>query len=212
MLDVGWSELILIGVVALIVVGPRDLPEMFRTLGRFTAKTRAMARDFSKVMEEAARETGVNDIARDLRETTSAKALGLDAVKNAASKFEQWDPLKAAKAATAPGPATPTSSSALTSSAGAAVTTGAAQGAEVAKGAEAGKVIAENSVSLTQPSAPVAAADPVAPGDFSAAASGAAPQITPAITPATTPAAAASGPQPAARPRGRVRKKPESQI
>ncbi len=92
MLDFGWSELLLIGIVALIVVGPEDLPAMFRTLGRFTAKARSMARDFSRAMEDAARETGVQDVASDLRKATSPRALGLDALQRAADKFEKWDP------------------------------------------------------------------------------------------------------------------------
>ena len=54
MFDVGWSELLVIGIVALIVVGPRDLPGMFRALGRFTAKARGMAREFQRAMEAAA--------------------------------------------------------------------------------------------------------------------------------------------------------------
>lgn len=98
MLDVGGSELVIIGVVALIVIGPRDLPEMFRTLGRFTTKLRSMARDFQRAMNSAADEAGVKDVARDLKTMTSSKNLGLDAVKEAASKFEKWDPLKPASA------------------------------------------------------------------------------------------------------------------
>ena len=94
MLDIGWAELMLIGVVALIVIGPKDLPDMFRTMGRFTAKMRSMARDFQRAMDQAAKESGIRDVAADLRATTSAKSLGLDAVKDAASKFEKWDPLK----------------------------------------------------------------------------------------------------------------------
>jgi sec-independent protein translocase protein TatB len=98
MLDVGGSELVIIGVVALIVIGPKDLPEMFRTLGRFTGKLRSMARDFQRAMESAADQAGVKDVAKDLKSMTSSKNLGLDAVKDAATKFEKWDPLKPASA------------------------------------------------------------------------------------------------------------------
>lgn len=92
MLDIGWSELVLIGVVALIVVGPQDLPQMFRTLGRFTAKARSMAREFSSAMESAAKEAGLDEATKDLRSLTSKKALGLDALETAATKFEAWKP------------------------------------------------------------------------------------------------------------------------
>ncbi|MCT8159758.1 Sec-independent protein translocase protein TatB [Pseudoruegeria sp. SHC-113] len=92
MLDLGWSELLLIGIVALIVVGPKDLPVMFRQLGRFTGKARAMARDFQRAMNEAADEAGVKDVASDLKNATSAKKLGLDKLKDAASEFEKWQP------------------------------------------------------------------------------------------------------------------------
>ena len=114
MFEIGWTELMLIGIVALIVIGPKDLPDMFRTMGRFTAKLRSMARDFQRAMDQAAKETGVNDIAADLKAATSAKSMGLDAVKDAASRFEKWDPMKpaskfgsAAAAVAAPAPKSP---------------------------------------------------------------------------------------------------------
>ena len=65
--DIGWAELLIIGVVALIVIGPEDLPEMFRQLGRFTAKIRQMAREFQRAMDQAAKDSGVNDVAKDLK-------------------------------------------------------------------------------------------------------------------------------------------------
>ncbi len=87
MLDIGWTELFLIGVVALIVVGPKDLPGMFRTLGRVTARMRSMAREFQRAMDQAADESGVKDVAADLRMAASAKRLGLDQLQQSARRF-----------------------------------------------------------------------------------------------------------------------------
>ncbi|PJN92711.1 twin-arginine translocase subunit TatB, partial [Amaricoccus sp. HAR-UPW-R2A-40] len=67
MFDVGWGELFLIAVVALIVVGPKDLPGLFRTLGQFTGRARAMARDFQRTLEAAADEAGVSEVQKTLR-------------------------------------------------------------------------------------------------------------------------------------------------
>lgn len=104
-MEFSWSEMLVVGIAALIIIGPKDLPGMFRELGRISAKLRAMGREFSRAMETAAKESGVKDVAADLRKVTSPKAMGLDAVKSAADKFEKWDPLK--NAATPSKPLTP---------------------------------------------------------------------------------------------------------
>lgn len=88
MFDIGWTELLVIGIVALIVVGPKDLPGMFKALGRFTAKMRNLAREFQRAMNQAADESGVSDITSDLKALRSAKSLGLDAVQDAADRFK----------------------------------------------------------------------------------------------------------------------------
>ncbi len=95
MFDIGMWELMVVGVVALIVVGPKDLPKMFRTLGQVTGKIRMMAREFQTTMNAAADESGLGDVAKDLRsvggvakdirKATSPKAMGLDALKDAAN-------------------------------------------------------------------------------------------------------------------------------
>jgi sec-independent protein translocase protein TatB len=67
MLDIGWGELFLIGVVALIVVGPKDLPALFKTVGNFTGKARGMAREFQRSLEQAANESGMSEVSKNLR-------------------------------------------------------------------------------------------------------------------------------------------------
>jgi sec-independent protein translocase protein TatB len=102
-MDVGWTELLVIGIVALIVVGPKDLPLMFRALGRFTGRMRGMARDFQRAMDDAARETGVRDMANDIRKAASPMSSGIDRLNAAADRFEKWDPLKGGSAPRPPG-------------------------------------------------------------------------------------------------------------
>ena len=100
--DMGMSELLVIGVVALIVVGPKDLPGMFRTLGRFTARAKSMAREFSRAMEAAADESGMKEASNALKAASNPKKFGLDKLNEAAETFEKWDPMKAADGKAAP--------------------------------------------------------------------------------------------------------------
>lgn len=102
MFDIGMTELLLIGIVALIVIGPKDLPGLFHTLGRFTAKARALGREFTRAMNDAARESGVDDVASSLKGMGNPKKFGLDKLNEAADRFENWDP---SAAVTKPAPA-----------------------------------------------------------------------------------------------------------
>ena len=87
--DIGFLELIIIAVVALIVVGPKDLPVLFRKAGQFTGRMRGMAREFSRAMNDAADESGMREMSRDIRNLSNPKQMGMDAVNKA---FDGIDP------------------------------------------------------------------------------------------------------------------------
>lgn len=70
MLDIGWSEMALILMVALIVIGPKDLPRVARTIGKWTGKARAMAREFQRSLDDMAREAELQDIKSEMDKLT----------------------------------------------------------------------------------------------------------------------------------------------
>ncbi len=83
MFDLGWTELLVIGIVALIVVGPKDLPVLFRNVGRFVGKAKSMAREFSSAMHDAADESGMQDVAKSMRTVANPMSSVMDGVKDA---------------------------------------------------------------------------------------------------------------------------------
>jgi sec-independent protein translocase protein TatB len=62
MFDIGWSELLVIAVVAIIVVGPKDLPRLMRGIGHYGGKLRRAAYDFQRQFEDAMRESEVEEV------------------------------------------------------------------------------------------------------------------------------------------------------
>lgn len=66
MLDIGWTEMFVILVVALLVIGPKDLPRTLRTMGRWMGKVRAIGRDFQRGLDEMVREAELDDIKKDI--------------------------------------------------------------------------------------------------------------------------------------------------
>ena len=75
MFDVGWTEMLVIAIVMIVVVGPKDLPNMLRTFGRTTAKLRAMAADFQKRFNEALKEAELDDVKKSVDALRSLKQL-----------------------------------------------------------------------------------------------------------------------------------------
>ena len=92
MFDLGMTELLVIGVVALIVVGPKDLPMLFRSVGRFVGKAKGMAREFSRAMDQAADESGMKDISEGLKAAADPKQFGMDKLKDATDDLKSWEP------------------------------------------------------------------------------------------------------------------------
>jgi sec-independent protein translocase protein TatB len=93
MFDLGLTELLLIGIVALIIVGPKDLPVLFRRVGEFVGRMKGMAREFTSAMNDAADEAGVKDVAKTMRAATNPIKTGLDKVGKTTKEFTNFDPL-----------------------------------------------------------------------------------------------------------------------
>ena len=84
MFDISWTEFLLIGVVALIVIGPKELPAVMRTLGQWTRKVRSLAAEFQNQFHEAMREAEMADLKKQ--------------VDDMAQGVKQYDPLKDVRA------------------------------------------------------------------------------------------------------------------
>ena len=75
MFDIGWTELLLVAVVAIVVIGPKDLPRAMRSVGQWTSRVKRMAGDFQRQFNEAVREAELDD------------------VKNEVAKLKKLDPM-----------------------------------------------------------------------------------------------------------------------
>ncbi|MDR4308426.1 twin-arginine translocase subunit TatB [Chelatococcus sambhunathii] len=86
MFDIAWSEFLVIGVVALVVVGPRDLPALLRTVGKTVATLRRMAGEFQTQFNDAMREAELDDLKNEVA-----------GLKNAANKMVGASPFQIAR-------------------------------------------------------------------------------------------------------------------
>ena len=124
MFDIGWSELLVIAVVAIVVVGPKDLPKLMRSFGHYAGKLRRAASDFQRQFEEAMRESELEEVRKAIESVrTETPSLDLKAPidkpimlpKPAAAP--EAEPAAKAKPARKRGPAKPKTSGAKTASA-----------------------------------------------------------------------------------------------
>ena len=86
MFDISWGELMLIGVVALIVIGPKELPGVLRTVGQWVGRMRRMASEFQVQFQEAMREAEMADLKKhvdELNETTRDLSAPFDPLAHA---------------------------------------------------------------------------------------------------------------------------------
>jgi sec-independent protein translocase protein TatB len=71
MFDIGWTELIIVGIIALIVIGPRELPKTLRTVGQMMTKVRRMASEFQGQFNEAIREAELDELRKEAEKFTN---------------------------------------------------------------------------------------------------------------------------------------------
>jgi sec-independent protein translocase protein TatB len=112
MFDIGWGELVVIGIVALIAIGPKELPTVLRTIGQTMAKIRRMASEFQGQFQEALREAEVADLKKQAEEMTSSVSdiANFDPMANAQKEMEAAfnpEPTKVSEPAPEPSPAAP---------------------------------------------------------------------------------------------------------
>ncbi len=81
MFDVSWGKLVIIGVVALLVIGPKELPTVLRTVGQWMGKIRRMAAEFQGQFQDAMREAEMADLKKQFDDTTSDLQSAFDPTK-----------------------------------------------------------------------------------------------------------------------------------
>jgi sec-independent protein translocase protein TatB len=92
--DIGWGELVVIGVVALIAIGPKELPTVLRTLGQYIGKIKRMSAEFQSQFQEALREAELSDLKQHAQD-----------IQSTVTDFTTYDPMKDAEPKTPAEPA-----------------------------------------------------------------------------------------------------------
>ena len=75
MFDIGWFEMAVIGALLLVVVGPKDLPKVLRTVGYWMGKARSMAREFQRTLDQYAKEAELDDVKKGVDKLNIRKSI-----------------------------------------------------------------------------------------------------------------------------------------
>jgi sec-independent protein translocase protein TatB len=75
MFDIGWFEMAVIGALLLVVVGPKDLPKVLRTVGYWMGKARSMAREFQRSLDQYAKEAELDDVKKSVDKLNIRKSI-----------------------------------------------------------------------------------------------------------------------------------------
>ncbi|MGH2342633.1 Sec-independent protein translocase protein TatB [Segnochrobactraceae bacterium EtOH-i3] len=108
MFEIGWTELVVVAVVAVLVVGPKDLPRMLRTFGQYVGKARRMASEFqtqfNDALKEAERQAEMEDLRKQVDALKTAATVAVDPIKAVKDEITKLGPT-----ATSPLPSAPAS-------------------------------------------------------------------------------------------------------
>ena len=66
MFDIGWTEMMVMAIIAVVIVGPKDLPKVIRTVGKWVGKARSMAREFQSSLDDIARESELDEVKKQI--------------------------------------------------------------------------------------------------------------------------------------------------
>ncbi len=90
MFDIGWPEMAVVAVIALIIIGPKDLPRILRYAGRWAGKARRMARDFQRHFDDMVRESELDEVKKSVDQ-----ASGFNPVKDIGNSIDPTGEMKA---------------------------------------------------------------------------------------------------------------------
>jgi sec-independent protein translocase protein TatB len=148
MFELDWAKLVVIGVVALIAIGPKELPTVLRTVGQWMTKIRRMAAEFQGQFQEAMREAEMAELKKQV-----------DEISSAAKDATTFDPLQSTPAAAASPSAPSTAPPSVTTDSAAFGQSGQAEAAPQPEPAASSSAQADLAVPLPEPPPPVTEKD-----------------------------------------------------